>query len=59
MIMTIDVEMKGDFNVEIEEIEEEGKVGEGGWDPSAVNSVLESLTHAMEQSKIYAHNKIK
>ena len=34
------------------EVEEEGNVGEGGWDPSAVNSVLESLTHAMEQSKI-------
>ena len=48
--------MKGDFNVEVEE---EGKVEDGGWDPSAVNSVLESLTHAMEQSKIYARNKIK
>ena len=34
------------------EVEEEGNVGDGGWDPSAVNSVLESLTHAMEQSKI-------
>ena len=34
------------------EVEEEGKVGEGGWDPRADNSVLEFLTHAREQSKM-------